>query len=256
MTRLNNLAATARSGRFLRDGLRVAIVGRPNAGKSSLLNQLLRFERAIVTELPGTTRDSLEELLDIGGVPVTLIDTAGVRSTEDRIEKIGIERTVAAIEQSDLVLFMIDLCELWAEPEEEIKRLIGARPYILIGNKADLVSGNMLDNRLETSCIASVVISALTGSGVTELTAALEQWVFAGCGGRQLEVSLNARQADLCVRAASALVSAGESIKRRLGQDCLATDLKEAINALSEICGEAVSEEIIGKIFAQFCIGK
>src|SRR5205823_1746385 len=134
---LKQLARTARSGKFLRNGLRIAITGRPNAGKSSLLNQLLKYERAIVTDIPGTTRDSLEELLDLNGIPVLLVDTAGIRATEDHVEKIGIERTHDAIANADLVLLIADLTAGWGEPEELISQAIGDKPYIVLLNKVD-----------------------------------------------------------------------------------------------------------------------
>lgn len=252
---LRSLSQTARSGRFLREGLRLAIVGRPNAGKSSLLNQLLKFERAIVTDIPGTTRDSLEELLDLNGLPVILVDTAGIRPTEDQVEKIGIERTVSAINHSDLVLFMIDLAEGWAEPEVEIEQLIGARPFILVGNKIDLVNSNQMPLP-KTAAAYSVAVSAKTAGGLSDLTEAIERWAFAGQSARQQQPSLNARQSELCLRASDSLVLVKEALALQLPQDCLSTDLKSAVDALSEICGEAVSEEVIHKVFANFCIGK
>lgn len=256
--RLEGLARTARSGKFLRDGLRLAIVGRPNAGKSSLLNQLLNFERAIVTDTPGTTRDSLEELVDINGIPVIFIDTAGVRPTDDPIEKIGIERTVSAIGQSDLVLFVVDLAAGWGEPEDQIQTLIGSRAHIVVGNKVDLVDDTEPagSSGRTPAAVCIVNISATTGRNLPQLSGAVENWVFSGEQGSRTQPTLNARQAELCAAAARSLKVAKEAFDQRLPADCLATDLKDAINALSEVCGEAVSEEIIDKVFANFCIGK
>jgi tRNA modification GTPase len=255
LTILRDLSGTARSGRFLREGLRLAIVGRPNAGKSSLLNQLLRFERAIVTDVPGTTRDSLEELIDLNGLPVILVDTAGIRPTDDQVEKIGIERTLAAIIQADMVLFMLDLGEGWAEPEDEVLQLIGTRPFILVGNKVDLLNSNQMPLP-KIAAASSIAVSAKTGSGLPELTGAIERWAYAGQSGRELQPSLNARQSELCSKASDSLALVEEALAMQLPQDCLSTDLKSAVDALSEICGEAVSEEIIHKVFASFCIGK
>jgi len=256
--RLAGLSGTARSGRFLREGLRLAIVGRPNAGKSSLLNQLLKFERAIVTDIPGTTRDSLEELHEINGIPVLLIDTAGVRHTEDRVERAGIERTIAAIKQAELVLFVVDLACGWQDPEEEIRGHIGERSFILVGNKVDRLAPEsaaaILPARADAA--ATLYVSAATGAGIEELTAAIERFVFAGQAAAGQGASLNARQAELCRRAAEALSLVGETLAGGLPADCLATDLKAAVDALSEICGEAVSEEVIGRVFANFCVGK
>ncbi len=255
---LEALSSTARSGRFLRDGLRVAIVGRPNAGKSSLLNQLLRFERAIVTDTPGTTRDSLEELLDLNGVPVILVDTAGIRRTDDHVEKIGIERAIAAINQADLVLLVVDLSAGWSEPEEEIMQLVGNTPYILVGNKVDIAgSAEAVDPQWhERGAVAQAAISATSGIGLVELTTRVEQWVFAGQPERASAASLNARQSELCMRAVNALRLVRQALAESLPQDCLATDLKGAVDSLSEMCGEVVSEEVIHKVFANFCIGK
>jgi tRNA modification GTPase len=256
LARLEELNRTARSGRFLREGVRLAIVGRPNAGKSSLLNQLLKFDRAIVTEIPGTTRDSLEELVEMNGVPVILIDTAGIRHTEDAVEKIGIERTHAAIDQSDLVLLVVDLTQGWGQPEEQIMEVTGNKPYLAVCNKLDVARAPAaIPDR--PNCIAVTNISALTGEGIEQLNAAVENWVFSDQSGNiDMNDSLNARQAALCGAAAEALKRVTETVDLQLPQDCLAVDLKSAVDCLSEMCGEAVSEEVIHEVFANFCIGK
>lgn len=256
LDQLDDLARTARTGRFLREGLKLAIVGRPNAGKSSLLNRLLQFERAIVTEIPGTTRDSLEEMLDLKGIPVVLIDTAGIRHTEDRVEQIGIERSKKAINESDLVLFVFDTTEGWGQPEDQIADLIGEKPYILIANKMDLTS-NQIDPRRggDAAPTVPVAISAFTGQNIEELTTAIESFVFNDPSSRE-GPSLNARQTDLCIKAADALRLVQTTLAAGYPQDCLATDLKTAVDALSEISGQSVSEEVITQVFATFCIGK
>ncbi|MBY0547708.1 MAG: tRNA uridine-5-carboxymethylaminomethyl(34) synthesis GTPase MnmE [Candidatus Obscuribacterales bacterium] len=254
---LDHLARTARSGKFLREGVKLALVGRPNAGKSSLLNQLLKFERAIVTDIPGTTRDAIEETIDINGIPVTLVDTAGIRETQDLVEKIGIERSTRAIEDSDLVILIVDLGAGWAEQEEQIAELIGDRDFILVRNKLDLFSDQLLDTALMTTSapVADIALSAVTGKNVDLLTAEIEKWVFKD-NPLSSGPSLNVRQADLCTRAAQSLRHVQETLAAGLPQDCLATDLKIAVDALSEISGELVSEQIIGQVFATFCIGK
>ena len=253
---LEDLARTARTGRYLREGLRVAIVGRPNAGKSSLLNQLLKFERAIVTDVPGTTRDSLEETLDLNGIPVVLVDTAGIRPTEDRVEKIGIERSKQAIANCDLALFVVDLSEGWQEPEDEIVRMIDDKPFLVIGNKIDLHAADEVDAQaLSANCVRRIYISAKTGASISELTESIESFVFQDETMRE-GPSLNSRQAELCFKAVDALHSVEKTLAAGYPQDCLATDLKGAVDALSEISGESVSEEIITQVFATFCIGK
>jgi len=251
---LNKLAKTASSGKFLREGLRIAIVGRPNAGKSSLLNHLLKYERAIVTDIAGTTRDALEEFLDINGIPVILVDTAGIRHTEDQVEKIGIERSKRAIEDSHLVLLLVDITAGWGEQEVHIAELIGQKPVILLKNKIDLGVVPEIENNLNP--VAELLISAKTGSGIEELGQAIELWVFAGGNLSDTGASLNARQAELCQKALAGLNLVQQTVANGMPQDCLASDLKITIDALSEICGEMVTEEVISSVFANFCIGK
>ena len=257
-TKLKKLACTSRSGRFLRDGLRLAIVGKPNAGKSSLLNQLLQFDRAIVTDIAGTTRDSLEELLDINGIPVILTDTAGIRETRDTVEKIGIERSAKAVEIADLVLLVCDLSGPWTEDDQLILQMIGKKPFVLLGNKVDLNDGKNFTEMTNHAChaITSMAISAKTGENLPTFTAWIESFVMQGEQLHESGGSLNARQGELCERALESLVIAQETVFNAMPQDCLATDLKSAIDRLSEVCGESVSEEVISNVFARFCIGK
>lgn len=245
LTELDVLARTARTGRFLREGLRLAIVGRPNAGKSSLLNRLLQFERAIVTDVPGTTRDSLEEMLDLKGIPILLVDTAGIRHTEDQVEQIGIERSKRAIAEADLALLVIDATQGEGEPETQIRELLGDKPHITVNNKADLVGTKS----------GGIAISALTGQNIDDLTKEIEKFVFEDTASRE-GPSLNTRQAELCLKAAAALRLVLSTAEAGYPQDCLATDLKTAVDALSEISGQSVSEEVITQVFATFCIGK
>lgn len=255
---LTALAQTARSGKFLREGVKLSIVGRPNAGKSSLLNQLLNFERAIVTDIPGTTRDAIEETLDINGIPVTLVDTAGIRDTDDVVEKIGIQRSTRAIEESDLVLLVVDLEQGWGAPEAQIAQLIGNRPCIVTGNKLDLCTtagAPLEDNREIAACVANIMLSAATGQNMSDLTATIEQWVFKD-NALSTGPTLNLRQSELCIRAAESLAHVQETMTHGLPQDCLATDLKIAVDALSEMSGELVTEQMISQVFATFCIGK
>lgn len=286
LSALRELASTARAGKFLREGLKLAIIGRPNAGKSSLLNQLLKFERAIVTDIPGTTRDSIEETLDLNGIPVTLVDTAGIRQTDDKVEQIGIERTKQAIDDCDLALLLVDLTEAWGQAEEQIYTYIDGKPYAIVINKVDLralqdqltvrseASGSlsndstshsinsnetnsevMVPSHVTTGAIGICSISAKTGENVSQLTKLIEEWVFKDAQLRD-GPSMNTRQAALCNKAAGCLELALETVNLQMPQDCIAGDLKIAIDSLSEISGEAVSEEIITEVFATFCIGK
>ncbi|CAN5477290.1 tRNA uridine-5-carboxymethylaminomethyl(34) synthesis GTPase MnmE [soil metagenome] len=267
IVRLDQLAKTSRSGRYLREGLKLAIVGRPNAGKSSLLNQMLNFERAIVTDIPGTTRDSIEEPVDVNGIPVVLIDTAGVRVTEDAVEKIGIARTSKAIEEADLVVFLIDPSQGIGEEEEVIatKLIEFERPYLVVNNKVDLKENSPADNSLVLQALAAkkapvinepIPISARYGNGLEQLKAAIEQWALAGSPLQELGGSLNQRQGQLCLRALESLGFLKEAVQTGLPHDCLGTDLRQAVDALDEISGVAVTEEVITEVFANFCIGK
>ncbi len=274
--RLAQLAKTARSGRYLREGLKLAIVGRPNAGKSSLLNRMLNFERAIVTDIPGTTRDSIEEPVDVNGIPVILIDTAGVRATEDAVEMIGIERTSKAIEEADLVVFMVDRVQGVGDEEEFIaaRLLQFERPYLVVVNKVDLQAQNLGENftelwagsgdtaaqRLHDSSQAvqavPINISARYGDGIDNLKAAIEEWALAGSAVQELGGSLNQRQGQLCLKALESLAFLQEAVQSGMPHDCLGTDLRQAVDALDEISGVAVTEEVITEVFANFCIGK
>ncbi len=251
--RLTSLAQTMRAGRFLREGLRVSIVGQPNVGKSSLLNQFLKFERAIVTEIPGTTRDSIEELVELAGVPVLLVDTAGIRNTQDRVEQIGIDRTVASIEQADLVLFMIDGSKQFDHIDQKIESMISEKPFIMVKNKLDLGDAK---NKLPEDAIDQISISAKSGEGMEQLGDCLSRFVFSGTQNRDRGASVNERQGELCLKALQSLVLLEQAVSDDYPQDCLATDLKEAIIALSQACGTEVSEEVITQVFARFCIGK
>jgi len=249
---LEQLLSEAEQGQLLREGLRVAIVGRPNVGKSSLLNRLSRSERAIVTDLPGTTRDLVESELVLQGVPLTLLDTAGIRATDDRVEQLGIERSRAALQAADAVLLLFDLSAGWNAADAALQALVpDGVPLLRVGNKAD---------QLEASAVAAapeaeVRISALSGAGQEQLVAAL----LACCGrsGDQgLQVALNRRQRDLAARAASSLEACLEAAASGLPWDFWTIDLRAAVRLLGEITGQEVSEAVLDRVFARFCIGK
>ncbi|MBL0188076.1 MAG: tRNA uridine-5-carboxymethylaminomethyl(34) synthesis GTPase MnmE [Candidatus Obscuribacter sp.] len=278
LSRVNVLAKTARSGRFLREGLKLAIVGRPNAGKSSLLNRLLNFERAIVTDIPGTTRDSIEEPVDVNGIPVILIDTAGVRDTSDVVEQIGIERTTRSIKDADLTVILIDgTAPIGAEEAVLAEKLkaIGC-PFFIVINKADLLNqkdGAKLvytDLQTEQSTIKelanmptniqagakTLMISAKLNEGLEDFKRVIEKFAITDNSVQEVGGSLNERQGALCIRASESLEALLTAAQSGLPQDCLATDLKSAVDALDAINGHAVTEEVISEVFANFCIGK
>ena len=238
-------------GQLLRDGLRVAIVGRPNVGKSSLLNRLSRRERAIVTDLPGTTRDLVESELVLQGVPLTLLDTAGIRSTDDRVEQLGIERSRAALRSADAVLLLFDLAAGWGADDQQLREAVPEGvPLLVVGNKADqLASG------VAPAPEADVCISALNGSGHEQLETALLRCC--GHGDVQgLQVALNRRQQDLAVAAAASLQASLGAAREQLPWDFWTIDLRAAVRSLGEITGEEVSEAVLDRVFSRFCIGK
>ena len=253
---LEQLVAEARQGELLRRGLRVAIVGRPNVGKSSLLNLLSQRERAIVTDLPGTTRDLLESELVLDGVPLTLLDTAGIRPTSDRVEQLGIERSRQALAAADAVLLLFDLEAGWSLEDQALRELVPEGVVLLVaGNKAD---GAGLQVGLVPAVDgepADVRFSALTGAGRDELVAELLRRCGAGCL-EGVQVALNARQRDLAAAAALSLGAALEAAAQQLPWDFWTIDLRAAVRALGEITGEAVSEAVLDRVFSRFCIGK
>ena len=248
---LEQLVADGERGQLLRDGLRVAIVGRPNVGKSSLLNRLSRRERAIVTDLPGTTRDLVESELVLQGVPLTLLDTAGIRSTDDRVEQLGIERSRAALRSADAVLLLFDLAAGWGVDDQQLRQAVpDAVPLLVVGNKADQLAPGAAP-----APEADVCISALDGRGQGQLEAALLRCC--GHGDAQgLQVALNHRQRDLAAAAAASLQASLGAAREQLPWDFWTIDLRAAVRSLGEITGEEVSEAVLDRVFSRFCIGK
>ena len=244
---LLQLVADGERSAALHQGLRVALVGRPNVGKSSLLNRLSRRERAIVTDLPGTTRDLLESEIVLEGVPITLLDTAGIRSTTDAVEQLGIARSHDALASADLVVLLFDLTDGWTEDDQALRQQIPAEvPYLLVGNKADLS---------DAEAAADVHLSAVTGAGEAELVQALLERCGALADGSLL-LALNQRQADLARAAAAALERSEQVAADGLPWDFWTIDLRQAIHSLGEITGEELTESVLDRIFSRFCIGK
>lgn len=253
---LEELVAEAGQGQVLREGLRVAIVGRPNVGKSSLLNALSRRERAIVADRPGTTRDLVESELVLEGVPLTLLDTAGIRPTDDPIERLGIARSHQAMATADAVLLLVDLAEGWTTADRDLRAQLPAQvPQLVVGNKADLagVTPGLLPDAEATAI--DVAISARNGDGLQALATAL----LSRCGnslGPGLVVALNRRQRDLAAAAAVSLGRSLEAATEQLPYDFWTIDLRQAAASLGAITGEEVTEAVLDRVFARFCIGK
>ena len=234
----------------------VAIIGRPNVGKSSLLNALLRADRAIVTPIPGTTRDTLEETLNLDGLPLVLVDTAGIRSdAQDMVEGLGIERSRAALAQADLALLVVDANEPLTDQDREIAALIGAKPAIIVINKTDLPVIADADNLL--SHAPQVEISALTGAGIDQLEQAIQTVIFgAHVVSSDTPLVSSPRHRDIIRRAHDHILHAIESHQAHFPLDLLSIDLGAAVNALGEITGETASDQLLDTIFSRFCIGK
>ncbi len=250
------LSKTHQKARFFRDGLSVAIVGRPNVGKSSLLNALLQRDRAIVTELPGTTRDLIEEHLNINGLPVTVIDTAGIRKSEELIEREGIRRSLDALEKADFVIAVFDGSEEIKAEDREILGKIGTRNALIAINKADLPSKISLAPLTETGG-QYLYISAADGSGIEELKSAvfdsnLRNWK----AEREGVVITNVRHKTALDRAASAVGRAAEILREKMPVELFPVEMREALDSIGEITGAITAEEILDRIFRDFCIGK
>ncbi|XHX76524.1 MAG: tRNA uridine-5-carboxymethylaminomethyl(34) synthesis GTPase MnmE [Stenomitos frigidus ULC029] len=252
------LLVTVDRGELLRSGLKVAIVGRPNVGKSSLLNAWSRSDRAIVTDLPGTTRDVVESQLVVGGIPIQVLDTAGIRDTDDKVEKIGVERSRLAAQKADLVLLTIDAQTGWTDADQAIYEQVKDRPLILIINKIDLLDSRPLP-LLPTpySRLPCAKTAAALNQGIDDLEAAILTIVHSGTlQAANLDIAINQRQAAALTRAKAALQHVQGTIADQLPLDFWTIDLRSAIQALSEILGEDVTESVLNRIFSRFCIGK
>lgn len=253
---LSALAGSFRAGSLQRNGLKLALVGRPNAGKSSLFNRLLQRERAIVTAAPGTTRDTLEETVAIGGIPIRLVDTAGLRSTHsDEAEALGIARSHEAIADADLVVVVRDATMEADNIGAELDPLLAGRPVVWVRNKIDLAPAAYLQSDAREGA-AEIRTSALTGEGITELRNAVLAQVRSGAAGAD-EAALNTLRQKQAVDAALHALEAAEAANASgMPHEMLLVDLHEALRALDALTGVTTTDDILGMIFAQFCIGK
>ena len=248
---VDRLIKSADDGRIIKDGIRIVIVGKPNVGKSALMNRLAGYEKAIVTDIAGTTRDMIEENISLDGVPVKLIDTAGIHETTEAVEKIGVERSVKSIEGADLVLVVLDGNK---EADEEDRQVISKtedQKRIIIANKSDINIVESIKN------ISHVCISAKTGEGIDELSRMIKDMYKLGeisskCG----EIITNVRHKKALVECCKALDRALDALENNMPQDLAAMDINMAIDSLGEITGETVSEAIVSAVFKNFCVGK
>lgn len=257
ISELRQLLDSYEEGRVLREGVSTAIVGRPNVGKSSLLNALLREERAIVTDIPGTTRDTLEETADIHGLPIRIIDTAGIRETHDVVEQEGVRRSLMALEKADLALVVLDSTQpLHPGDMEILERVRGSRAIVVL-NKMDC--GPVLSAE-EVSPLCgdkpAIHLSATTGDGLDALKLEMVRRVFGGTGPRESGVLTRARHKDALEKALDALAAFIRSLETGMSGEFLAVDLRSALDAVGEISGDTTPDDILDIIFREFCIGK
>ena len=253
---LTHLLADADRGIIYRQGIRAAIVGRPNVGKSSLLNRLLRTSRAIVTDIPGTTRDTLEETLNLQGVPVVLVDTAGIaEATEDPIERLGIERSRSTLAQADLALLVVDASQPLTNADRAIAALV-QKTAIVVANKADLLPpATAIESPLDGA--ACVLVSALTGQGLGALEEVIVETVLSGrVAASEAPVVTSPRHKEALSRALDHVNAACTAQREGQLLDLVAVDVSAAVNVLGEITGQTASEELVETIFSTFCIGK
>ena len=256
---LSSLLATCQRGQVLKSGVRTAIVGRPNAGKSSLLNALAGYERAIVTDIPGTTRDTVEESVLCGGVLLRLIDTAGIRDTEDVVEQKGVERSRKALESADLVLAVVDSSVPLTDEDLEVLRLAAENPrWIAVFSKCDLwdTKAHSVGIIGSPAPAASVTLSSVTGEGLGDLENAVAALFPAGDPKEAGSLLTDQRQEEAARRARDAVRRAKDALENGLTPDAVLTDAEEALDSLGELTGRTAKEEIVSRIFSRFCVGK
>ncbi len=255
---LDRLLQTSRQGKILREGLSTVIIGRPNVGKSSLLNNLVHESKAIVTDIPGTTRDVIEEYVSVRGVPLRLVDTAGIRETEDLVERIGVERSRKVLKEADLILLLLNYNEAFTEEDQRLFEAIEGMDAIIIVNKTDLPKAIELD---EVKTFAGsrpiVTTSLLKDEGVDELEQAIAHLFFEqGIESQELTYVSNARHISLLSQAKRAVEESLQSIDHGMPIDMAQIDIRRAWEILGEIIGDTVSDSLIDQLFSQFCLGK
>jgi len=249
------MLAQSVKGRIIRDGVTVAIVGAPNAGKSSLLNYLLSEERAIVTDIPGTTRDILEEWVSIQGIPFQLVDTAGIRETIDVVETIGVTKAREYLERADIVLVVVDRSKALTKEDKCLLQSVKGKQVALILNKIDLADGIRHEELSEFS-YPLILVSAKNGDGMEELEQFLvDRSLQGGMNGYDVLIT-NTRHIELVRQSLAALERAEETIKKGMPLDFAIIDIREAWDLLGSITGDTIHDDIIGEIFNRFCLGK
>lgn len=258
LSEIDQLLSTADRGKVLREGIETAIIGKPNVGKSSLLNQLARENRAIVTDIPGTTRDVIEEIVTLNGIPLKLLDTAGIRETSDLVEQIGVERSKSALAAADLILFVLNYNDPISREELELLEQLMHKQLIVIINKTDLpgrLDVDELQRRFPERTF--IRISVLEELGLDELESAISELFFSGSlESEDLTYVSNVRHVDLLTKAKFSLQEAHAACEQWMPIDMIQIDLRNAWERLGEMIGDSVHESLIDQIFSQFCLGK
>lgn len=255
---IKRLLDTSETGKILREGLNTVIIGKPNVGKSSLLNALLRESRAIVTDVPGTTRDVIEEYLSVKGVPLKIVDTAGIRDTEDMVEKIGVERSKEFFNKADLIILVLDASEALTKEDMEIIEHIKRRKAIVLLNKTDLPQ-NIDENKLKELLPKQKIIkiSILEEKGLDEIEEEIVDMVYIGnVKSRDSSFITNVRHKNSLEKALESILDGIEATKKELPYDLIEVDIKDCYDYLGEITGDTVDDDIVDKIFSNFCLGK
>jgi tRNA modification GTPase len=258
MEEIDKLLSTAERGKILREGLNTVILGKPNVGKSSLLNAILRENRAIVTDIPGTTRDIIEEYVNIEGIPLKVIDTAGIRDTEDLVEKLGVDKARNVVEKADLVIAVFDASRKLTKEDEDIINIVKEKRSIVLLNKTDLPNEYDVDELSKYIPDKKIILTSIAkGEGIEELEKTIVDMFYSG----EVEVSgeaivTNMRHKDMLNRARKNIIDVISGIEMNVPLDCIEVDVKNCWNHLGEISGETISEDILDKIFSEFCIGK
>lgn len=255
---ITSLISSSERGRIIREGLKVSIIGRPNVGKSSLMNALLRESRAIVTAIPGTTRDTIEEELSIRGIPVVLTDTAGIRETDDTIEKIGIEKSKESFNSADLVILIVDGSNELGDDDLELIDYIGDRNCIVLVNKSDLGTAVDVDDISSKLSNAKIIKTAIAKEeGIEEIEDAIEELVYGGkVSQSESMIVTNARHADLLRQASQSIDDAMSMTEMMQPLEFIEVDINRCYELLGEIIGETVADDIINEVFSRFCLGK
>ncbi|MCI5721806.1 MAG: tRNA uridine-5-carboxymethylaminomethyl(34) synthesis GTPase MnmE [Firmicutes bacterium] len=258
LSEIENLLSSADTGRIMRDGLSVAIIGKPNVGKSSLMNSLLKETRAIVTEIPGTTRDTIEEHISIKGIPVRLTDTAGIRETDDIIEKIGIEKSKESFNQADLVIFILDSSRNLEHEDMEIMELINPDKTVILLNKIDLNQILKKDDILLKNPGFTIIETSMKNQmGISEIENKIVDLVYGGKVSQNNNLMVtNVRHKDILEKSRKSLDDAINMVKMQEALEFIEIDVNSAYESLGEIIGETVQDDIINEVFARFCLGK